>query len=579
MQGDRNGLEGNLMGNEHPPAEKTTSESRCGTPDDTLMLQQTQMTPAAEGGRADTSASAAPPVPEHRYVFARRLGEGGMAIVYDAHDCLLDRPIAVKMLKKEFLDNLDTTQRFFQEVHLLAQMDHPGIIAVHDQGAEPGQGPFYTMKRVQGKNLRELLRSYPEPDRKKREVMASLLDVFERVCDTVAYAHSQGIIHRDLKPENIMVDEYGVVLVMDWGLAKKVGAMEQAPSPMHTQAGAILGTPYYMSPEQASGKVNEIDCRSDVFALGVVLYEILTGQLPFYGSTFEDVLEQLQKNEPVPPRKRNRNVPRVLADICMKALSKDPGQRYSSARELAKDLHLYEASLPTSAHRPSLPERIGNAALRHPVRATIVLTLGVVLLLTAGVLGSILASHEASRSAQVELAGRFDRSMRSAITELDNEIGEIQSQLNDGKELSEDARHKLETKLSELLTVRDSHLYQIDMVLMTVLPILLREDVADAGGSELLTSWRQARLGEFQRLISEGELYRVHFSVWMALVNPRLAGWTPDDLDVLLRLKSDVEAKLAAKEGPDFVPPNWEQYTPPMTFADYLSESIVEQYF
>jgi len=235
---------------------------------------------------------------------------------------------------------------------------------VHDVGRLPDGRVFYVMKWVRGRRLDEYFGA--------NATIAERLRVFERVCETVAFAHARGVIHRDLKPQNMMVGEFGEVLVLDWGVAKwrpgviaaddpnatvavPPAAGEPTPTARHTAHGTILGTPAYMSPEQARGEVDQVDERSDVFALGGVLYFLLTRQAPRAGTQSGDGVGQPPI---VPPRQRDRAVSRRVEAICLKALSADPGQRYASAAGLAADVTRFLNGQAVAAHREGLPERL-----------------------------------------------------------------------------------------------------------------------------------------------------------------------------------------------------------------------------
>ena len=215
------------------------------------------------------------------YELGLPVSEGSMADIYEAVDSGLGRRVAVKCLRTEHLENAAMRERFAEEAAIMGRLDHPGALAVHDAGLLPDGRDFYTMRMVQGRTLRELLEERDARSVRDRGRMPELVDVFERVCETVAYAHAQGIIHRDLKPENVLVDEFGSVFVVDWGLAKELPRDGSCAEVQRTGVGVVMGTPGYMSPEQARGEAASTGCQSDVFALGVILYEILTGVRPF----------------------------------------------------------------------------------------------------------------------------------------------------------------------------------------------------------------------------------------------------------------------------------------------------------
>jgi serine/threonine-protein kinase len=303
-----------------------------------------------------------------------------MATVFEARDGRLDRTVAVKRMKPEASARPDHRDRFFREARIIGGLAHPGVISIHDAGSLEEGEPFYAMEKVQGETLLEMLRDRGPEDLQRHGIL-KFVDIFERVCQTIAFAHAQDVIHRDLKPGNIMVDRFGAVFVMDWGLAKRVATEEAPAADNRTQDGLFMGTPAYVSPEQARGLAGATDFNTDVFALGVILYEILTGEAPFRGASNKEIIEEVLFHEPAPPARLNRRVARELSAICMKALAKDPRRRYLSAADLADDIRRYREFRPVSAIKPRLVDHAANWVRRHKVVATM---LGTVML--AGVL-------------------------------------------------------------------------------------------------------------------------------------------------------------------------------------------------
>jgi serine/threonine protein kinase len=228
-----------------------------------------------------------------RYLLGEEIARGGMGVVHRATDTILGREVAVKVLQEKYTADSETARRFADEARITAQLQHPNIPAVHDLGVLPDGRPFLAMKLIKGETLDNLLKRRADTDGRYRFVAA-----FEQVCQAVAYAHAHDVIHRDLKPSNVMVGAFGEVQVMDWGLAKVLGARPAQPTDPQettpatavlslrdsdgsfTQAGSVLGTPAFMAPEQAAGAVGVIDRRSDVFGLGAVLAVVLTGRPP-----------------------------------------------------------------------------------------------------------------------------------------------------------------------------------------------------------------------------------------------------------------------------------------------------------
>ena len=273
-----------------------------------------------------------------RYVVIDEMGRGGMGAVYLARDEALGREVAVKV--SNAIASASLEQRIQREARILARLEHPGIVPVHDVGRLADGRLFYVMKRVRGVTLREHLRGRP--------AIGDRLRVFERICDAVAFAHAHDIVHRDLTPDNVMVGEYGEVLVLDWGLAKSADGDAD-------EAGAVLGTRGFMSPEQASGTPSDVTPRTDVYGLGGILYMLLTGVPPDGdgGIRLADSTE----------------VPRPLRSICLKALADAPGDRYDSVRALAADIARFRAGDKVEAHRETLFDRTARfgRAYRTPI--------------------------------------------------------------------------------------------------------------------------------------------------------------------------------------------------------------------
>lgn len=260
-----------------------------------------------------------------RYQISQRLGEGAMGTVYRGHDPLLDRALAIKTvnLAVPIDDRADYEARFYQEAKAAGSLNHPNIVVIYDIG-KTDTVAFMAMEFIEGRELRSILaHGTPLP-------VTHAVYVAAQVADALAYAHNRGVVHRDIKPTNIMITSDGLVKLTDFGIAR------MRSSEVKTMTGVILGSPRYMSPEQAAGK--RADYRSDIFSLGVVLYEMLTGQAPFHGDSLAGLMYQTVNANPAPPKSLNPALPKVLDFIVAKALAKAPEARYQSARELADDL-------------------------------------------------------------------------------------------------------------------------------------------------------------------------------------------------------------------------------------------------
>ena len=288
-------------------------------------------------------AAEMPDLSATRYRLIERIGRGGMGAVFLAEDQTLGRRVALKVL--DLPDETgDLAARLLREARILAQLEHPGIVPVHDAGSLPDGRVFYAMKYVEGRSLREHAESL--------ESTADRLRMFQKLCDAVAFAHSRGVLHRDLKPENVMIGPFGEVLVMDWGVAKllREAAGSEAPPPSAsgsagdaprsgTRDGAVIGTPGYMSPEQARGDTSRLDGRTDVYSLGMILRFLLgneTGKLPA-----------------------------PLVAVCAKATSAEPQARYASVANLAADVARFLDGVPLEAYPDTVFRRAGRFFERH----------------------------------------------------------------------------------------------------------------------------------------------------------------------------------------------------------------------
>ncbi|MFO0958442.1 MAG: protein kinase, partial [Isosphaeraceae bacterium] len=330
------------------------------------------------------------------YAILRELGRGGMGVVYEARQVSLNRPVALKKVKAGLLAGEEELRRFRNEAEAVAMLDHPGVVPVYEVGEHEGQH-FFSMKLVPGGSLVPMLARYKDDPR------ASALLVAE-AAEAVAHAHARGILHRDLKPANILIDAGGHPQVTDFGLAKRLEADVE-----FTQSGAVLGTPAYMAPEQATGRRGSITTATDVYGLGAILYALLAGKAPFGGALVVETLDAVRNRPPEPPRRLNAKAPRDLETICLKCLEKEPGRRYPTAKALAEDLHAWLDSRPIAARRVGPAERARLWCKRRPAVAA--LSVAVVLLVLAGISAVAATAVVALRGwerarQQTELAGR-----------------------------------------------------------------------------------------------------------------------------------------------------------------------------
>lgn len=307
----------------------------------------------------------------HRKIHLGRLvGEGGMGQIFEGFEPGVGSHAAVKLLRKELLDDTEVRERFDEEARIMASIQHPGVLPIYGWGTDPHGRPFYAMKKISGDTLTEL---FTQRDDQAKSIVwrRRLLHIFQSVCDTVGYAHEQGIIHRDLKPDNIMIDPFGSIYVIDWGIAKHLTKEETNNSQPRTLVGAVMGSPGYMSPEQADGKTAKVGPEADVFALGVILYQILTGSPPFEGATDREAMLHTINANPDSPRRKNFFLSRSISMVCMKALHKEPSRRYRNASDLANEIHAYLEGRAVKIIHPTPIERASFWTRREPVRAAL----------------------------------------------------------------------------------------------------------------------------------------------------------------------------------------------------------------
>ncbi len=311
-----------------------------------------------------------------RYFLKKFHAKGGMGEIWLAEDTDLGRQVALKRMLRG-----KQSQQFLRKAQVTGQLEHPGVIPIHELSVDERGAPYYVMKFVHGKTLKEVIADYhaARDTGTPREVQRlSLLNIFLGLCQTVAYAHSRNVIHRDIKPDNVMVGAYGETLVLDWGLAKVIGtpdveaaepALQLQPSDdaRATMAGAIKGSPYYFSPEVAEGLIEEVDKISDVYLLGGTLYEILTGNTPRTANTVLELIVLAKTSVPRPPRQLDATIPKPLQAICVKALRTRRKTVINRPRLLPRTCSAYLAGEPVSAYQENLWERTWRWLKRHRV--------------------------------------------------------------------------------------------------------------------------------------------------------------------------------------------------------------------
>ena len=339
-----------------------------------------------------------------RFRVLRPHKEGGLGAVSVALDEELNREVALKEVLKKYSNYQSAHDRLRVEAEITGGLEHPGIVPVYGLGSYQDGSPFYCMRFIKGDSLKDAIRTFQESKTKlsassRNLELRGLLRRFIDVCDAVSYAHSRRVLHRDLKPGNIMLGKYGETLVVDWGLAKATGQDQEvsvsADRPIvprsgstaaPTLAGSTIGTPQYMSPEQAEGRIDQLGPATDVYSLGATLYCLLTGQAAFTDKEPEDILRKVRKGEFPRPTAIESTVPKALEAICLKAMKKEPDLRYSSPSDLGMDIERWLADEPVTAYADPWTDRLARSVRRH---RTTFATISAILVMTLVGLGAV----------------------------------------------------------------------------------------------------------------------------------------------------------------------------------------------
>jgi WD40 repeat protein len=386
-----------------------------------------------------------------RYRVIREHARGGLGVVFLAEDTELNRPVALKEIQQRFADDAVNRARFLTEAEVTGALEHPGVVPVYGLGRYEDGRPFYAMRFIKGDSLRDAIARFHEADKgPKRDhgeralALQTLLRRFLDVCNVIQFAHDRGVLHRDLKPGNVMVGRYGETLVVDWGLAKvtvrpenSVWGEESRPRPgpasstAETLAGQAIGTPAYMSPEQARGQLDLIGPASDIYSLGATLYCLLTGHAPLEGGEVGSILARVAAGAIPPPRAVNPRVPRALEAVCVKAMALGSQARYASVRALAADLERYLADEPVTAIAEGWSQRLARWGRRH--RAAVqagAIALAVVAVLSAGFLVQLERAYRGERERRIEaLVARKHAENAERLALLENRALERQAAL------------------------------------------------------------------------------------------------------------------------------------------------------
>jgi tetratricopeptide (TPR) repeat protein/tRNA A-37 threonylcarbamoyl transferase component Bud32 len=478
---------------------------------------------ATQSGKGDESCSRSTVAfdddavrPGGRFRILRFHAEGGLGRVYVARDHELHRDVALKQIKDQHADNRERRARFVVEAEITGGLEHPGIVPVYGLGQHPDGRPFYAMRLIQGDNLKDAIARFHQAESPSRNPgeraleLRRLLGRFLDVCDAVAYAHSRGVLHRDLKPGNIMLGKFGETLVVDWGLAKSVGRPgaattdgeatlrpESESGVKSTEVGTQVGTPAYMSPEQAAGRLDELGPASDVYSLGATLYCLLTGKPPFAESRLDELLGKVKRGEFTPPAVVNPRIERGLDAICKKAMTLRPLDRYPSPRQLADDIEHWLADEPIGALTESLLARARRWARRH--RTAVAAACVALVVAAAGLAVTLVVQVRAT--ARERAARQQAQTMRNHARDMLNTlVDDVQTALMEAPRTQALRRTILQTALARLRSVVDADApIELDPTLAVALIRMARIHVELDDGQEAQARYERAcRIGEAQ---------------------------------------------------------------------------------
>lgn len=445
-----------------------------------------------------------------RYRILRPHRRGGLGEVFIAEDRELSREVALKEIQEKHANDSDSRLRFLREAEITGRLEHPGIVPVYGLGTYDNGRPYYAMRFIRGDSLQDALekfhslaRSQPSTSYRMGKLAVdyrNLLGRFIDVCQAIHYAHSRGILHRDLKPGNVMLGEYGETLVVDWGLAKVVSSSEvesaattQVPiqpafnsDSVPTMLGTAVGTPAYMSPEQAAGEINRLGPATDVYSLGATLYHILVGKPPFAGHRdIHSLIQAVKAGDFSGPRSYNVLIDRAIEAICLKAMSLEPSDRYHTPLALAKDVESYLADDVVSAYQEPWRVRVQRWARHHPAMVT-----GSVATLVLGLVSTVVIAA---------LVGRHSQQISEKSAQIQKQNIEIDEKRVDA-ELARDAAEATTDFMVQAFRKPDP---SIDGAKITVAEILLqaeedlnnRKDLGDSQRAEMLNAVGQSFLG------------------------------------------------------------------------------------
>jgi serine/threonine protein kinase/tetratricopeptide (TPR) repeat protein len=411
-----------------------------------------------------------------RFRVLRPHARGGLGAVFVALDSELNREVALKQILDQHADDPTSRQRFVLEAEVTGGLEHPGIVPVYSLGSYVDGRPYYAMRFIRGDSLKEVIDHFHRdeslkkyPGRQSLE-LRKMLQRFIDVCNAIGYAHSRGVLHRDIKPANIIVGKHGETLVVDWGLAKSVGRSEpdvdsgertfvptSGSGSADTLPGSALGTPAYMSPEQAEGALERLGPRSDVYSLGATLYYILTGNPAFEKDDIGEMLRTVQRGDFPPPRQRDATIDRALEAVCLKAMARLPADRYPSPKGLSEDLERWLADEPISACHEPLSRRARRWARRNRTAMT-----AAAVALMAGVVGlaSVLVVQTNARAEVTRALGR-ETSANAALAATNKELSVSKAAVQARYELAVEAIKTFHTGVSEDFLLKEDRFKEL----------------------------------------------------------------------------------------------------------------------
>jgi serine/threonine-protein kinase len=441
----------------------------------TLLSSSTQ---AVDSPDTETVTHGAAAAHGHRFHVLRAHAQGGLGEVFVARDEELNREVALKEIQPRYADNVESRSRFVLEAQITGGLEHPGIVPVYGLGHYNNGRPYYAMRLIRGESLKQAIDQFHVTGHSGQTLQfRKLLSRFVDVCNAIQYAHSRGVLHRDLKPGNVMLGKYGETLVVDWGLAKIQGRDEQQKvegevtlqrtpdsSSAPTQMGSAIGTPAFMSPEQAAGQLDEVGPASDTYSLGATLYYLLTGKPPATDKDLGSLLRKVQTGDFPPPRRVDSSVPKGLEAICLKAMATNVDDRYESPEQLAGDVEKWLADESVSAQRDSIAE-IGARWMRRHRSWTLSVATALALVTAVSTVAVLFINR--SRENEAEQKRTAENLLQSLIavtqqqealnkekSDLNAKVAELSGQLS--QSVSGADQEKLKSEISRLKSTLDA---------------------------------------------------------------------------------------------------------------------------